>query len=205
VELHLRDVGATDADVGEAPRLKTGRAVRDLLVALDGKEPSQIVARLASTRVETSGTAMGKSIKSVAAVLACLNRTRWDLFQGVARITGDRESEAKALLRDLLTWLKNDELAIAGGLAAKLEEAESRAVELLTPPKPVPPGPGPRPGGGPRPGVPTPGWQLVDHGVDQQFDAETWAGKADELRRQLEEHPEYRLTVTWKLEEESSE
>ncbi len=33
------------------------------------------------------------------------------------------------------SWLKTDEHALAGGLAAKLSEAESRAIRLLTPPK----------------------------------------------------------------------
>ena len=42
-----------------------------------------------------------------------------------------------AARRRLRSWLKTDEHALAGGLAAKLSEAEGRAIKLLTPPKPL--------------------------------------------------------------------
>ena len=70
-------------------------------------------------------------------VLECLRTTRWDLFSAVVTIcktSGGRRRRSSS--RMSCGWLKTDEHALAGGLAAKLSEAEGRAIKLLTPPKP---------------------------------------------------------------------
>ena len=63
------------------------------------------------------------------------------LHGGLPTSEGERPGMRRKLIRDVVTWLKTDEHALAGGLASKLSEAEGRAIKLLTPPKPVTPKP----------------------------------------------------------------
>ena len=110
-----------------------------MLASCDGKEPTKLVAALAHAKLETNATTMGRSLKSAKGVLESLRTTRWDLFSAVSAIQGDRAEAAEKLIEDVVTWLKTDEHALAGGLASKLSDAEGRAIKLLTPPKPPKP------------------------------------------------------------------
>ena len=133
---------------------------------------------------------MGRSLKSARDVLECLRTTRWDLFSAVSRIEGDRAADAAKLNQDVVGWLKADEHALAGGLAAKLTEAEGRAIKLLTPPKP--PGSDPH---GKR-------WSLIGSGKKKRITSEEWSTTPDELNQKLSANPRYRLTIDWTIEEE---
>ena len=115
--------------------MRTAKAVKSLLANCDGKEPTALVGTIAHGKIETNCTAMGRSLKSAKAVLECLGRTRWDLFSAVSQLADHRKTDAELLVQDVCTWLKNDEHAIAGGLAGKLSDAEGRAIKLLTPPR----------------------------------------------------------------------
>src|SRR5262249_1279623 len=68
-------------------------------------------------------------------VLDCLRTTRWDLFTAVAGIEGERAGDATQLIRDVVTWLKTDEHALAGGLAPKKSEGDGPAPKPPTPPQ----------------------------------------------------------------------
>ena len=48
-----------------------------------------LVGAIAQAKLETNGTAMGRSLKSAKGVLECLRTTRWDLFTAVSAIDGD--------------------------------------------------------------------------------------------------------------------
>jgi hypothetical protein len=76
-----------------------------------------LVGAIAHAKIETSATAMGKSLKSAGAILECLRSTKWDLFSVVAQVTDQRKADADLLLDDVRSWLKVDEHALAGGLA----------------------------------------------------------------------------------------
>ena len=83
-----------------------------------------------------TATAMGRSLKSAKDVLECLRTHPLGLVHGgrrTSRTTARRMPTCSS--RMSCTWLKTDEHALAGGLAAKLSEAEGRAIKLLTPPK----------------------------------------------------------------------
>ena len=125
-----------EEDAAQADRVKTAKAVKALLASCDGKEPTKLVEAIAHANLQTNGITMGRSLKSARDVLECLRTTRWDLFSAVSRIEGDRAADAAKLNQDVVGWLKADEHAVAGGLAAKLSEAEGRAIKLLTPPTP---------------------------------------------------------------------
>lgn len=198
LQLVLKNVGVPEADAGKADRVRTAKAVRALFASCDGKEPTALVGAIAHAKLETNSTAMGRSVKSAKAVLDCLRSTRWDLFSAVALIDDHRQTDADLLLQDVRSCLKTDEHALAGGLTAKLSEAEGRAIKLLTPPKPVESPKLPQP---PQP----PGakkWVQVGTGAKTRLTITDWSSLSEELRKQLEANPRLRLTIQWLLEEE---
>lgn len=203
LQLVMQGVGIPEGEAVKADRVKTAKAVKSLLVACDGKEPTALVGAVAKAKLETSGTAMGRSLKSAKAVLECLKGTRWDLFSAVSQIEDARKTNADLLLDDVRLWLRSDEHAVAGGVASKLSEAEGRAIKLLTPPKqptvpnvtPLPPvqPPQPQPSG--------PDWRIVQTDAKARLTEKDLLGAAEELVRKLRENPRYRLTIQWTLEE----
>ena len=158
-----------------------------LLTSCDGKEPTKLVETIAHANLQTNSITMGRSLKSARDVLECLRTTRWDLFSAVARLEGDRAADAAKLNQDVVGWLKTDEHALAGGLTAKLSEAEGRAIKLLTPPPP--------------PDPPDKRWSLIDSGKQKRIKLEEWSTTSDELNKKLSANPRYRLTIDWTIEE----
>jgi hypothetical protein len=154
---------------------------------------------------------MGRSLKSASSILDCLRNTKWDLFNGVAHLVDDRKTQADLLLQDVRSALSTDELALAGGLAPKLSDAESRAIRLLTPPKPpvAPVSPSPV---APAPFVPAPiapppeppkkGLKQIGSGSRSRLGHRESLSEAQELVQKLQQNPKLRLTIHWTLEEE---
>jgi len=199
LQLVLKNLNVAEADAGKADRVRTAKAVKSLLAACEGKEPTALVQAIAHAKAETSTTTMGKSLKSAAAVLGCLRSTKWDLFSAVAQLTDHRNTDADLLLDDVRSWLKNDEHALAGGLAPKLSEAVDRAIRLLTPPKQpvvptvVPPVVPPPP--------PPPGWKVVVSDGKARLTETEATVAVEELLRTLKTNQRYRLSIQWTLEE----
>jgi hypothetical protein len=108
-------------------------------------------------------------------------------------------------------------LSLAGGLAAKLSDAESRAIRLLTPPKPNPvagspatvaPSPlAPAPLApsplAPPPEPPRKGLRQIGTGSRSRLSHNESLSEAQELVQRLRQNPKLRLTIHWTLEEES--
>jgi hypothetical protein len=207
LQLVLKNLGVSESEIDKADRVKTARATRKLLVDCTGKEATALVGVIAAAKMETSGTAMGRSLKSASSILECLRNTKWDLFNGVAHLGDERKMQADLLLQDVRSALSTDELALAGGLAAKLSEAESRAIRLLTPPKaPVVPGPTPPitpPPIAPPPEPPKKGLKQVGTGSRSRLGHRESLSEAQELVQKLQQNPKLRLTIHWTLEEES--
>jgi hypothetical protein len=195
LQVVLKNINVTEADTGKADRVRTAKAVKTLLAACEGKEPTALVHAIAHAKAETSTTTMGKSLKSAGAVLGCLRSTKWDLFSAVAQLTDHRKTDADLLLDDVRSWLKVDEHALAGGLAPKLSEAVDRAIRLLTPPKQpsVPPVTPPPP--------PPPGWKIVGSDGKARLTEKELTATIEELLRMLKANPRYRLSIQWTLEE----
>ena len=201
LQLVLQSVSVGEGEAIKTDRVRTAKAVKALLAACDGKEPTALVGIIAKAKLDSSSTSMGRSLKSASAVLDGLKTTRWDLFSAVTQINDTRKTNADLLLADIRAWLKIDEHALAGGIAAKLSEAEGRAIRLLTPPKqpivsidtPSPAMPHPQPSG--------PDWRFVQRDVKARLSEKDLQGAAEELVRKLRENPRYRLTIQWTLEE----
>lgn len=199
LQLILHKLGVSEDEASKCDRVKTAKAARDFFDAIDGKEPTPMVQAICATRIETSGKALGRSIKSAKTVLdSLLEPNRWELFEAVAEINDKRKTDATLLLDDLRDSLKMDEFALAGGLPAKLSEAEGRAVKLLRPPKVDPP-----PDDPPPPPPPKPGWKRLDSGSTERMSGSDLSALAERLGKKLEENPKRRVSVQWTLEEES--
>ena len=201
LQLVMANVGIPEGEIASSDRLRTARAARSLLNACDGKESTPLVTGIAKAVIETSSKAMGRSIKSCDKVLGSLREpNRWALFEAVAQITDKRKTDATLLLDDVRSWLKTDELAL-GGLAEKLIEAERRAIELLTPPKPQTPQPQPQPE--PERAA-KPGWRSVTTGTKEHLGRKELITMAEELGRELALNPKLRVTIEWTIEEQET-
>lgn len=200
LQLNLRNLGVAEGDIEKADRVRTALAIRQFLADCEGKEATELVTAIATATIETSGTAMGRSFKAAPTILDCLRKTKWDLFDGVKHLADERKTQADMLILDVQAAVSTDELALAGGLAGKLSDAESRAIKLLTPPKrpddapPVTPDPQPEP---------KPGWTQVDQGNGSRLNHDESLSQARELVQKLEDNSKLRLTIHWTLEEES--
>lgn len=201
LQLVLRNLGVSEQDAASCDRVKTAKAARELFEAVNGKEPTPIVKAIAGARIETSGNALARSIKTAAAVLASLMEpNRWEIFEAVSEISDKRKTDATLLINDVRECLMKDEFAIADGLAKKLSDAEGRAVKLLRPPK-VDPVPDPKPE--PELPKPKPGWKRLDSGTTERMSGNDLSTLAEKLAAKLKENPKRRVSVQWTLEEEA--
>ncbi len=129
-------------DEEDAKRLRTARASRALVQSLTAPRGRARIENLAETQPATSLEAMGTSIGKAGAVVDALERTHWQLFAPLARLTDDRADDAQRLLSDLREALAADEYAVA--LAPRLPDLAHRAANLLArPPLTVTPTPTP--------------------------------------------------------------
>ena len=185
----LTHLGATDAEIAQAPRIRTARAADALLSGLLGPEPTPAVQHLARTRLDTSASAMARSLASTAGNLRALRGAKWDLFDHVAHLDGARQGEAGDLLQGLRKAVEADEYVEA--LEPHLEAAETAAIRLLAPP--------------PQPRVITPGekvWRPIKRG-NAKITAETHKAELDKLAEMLRDRDgQCRLVLSWTLEEE---
>jgi hypothetical protein len=204
VQLMLQNMNVAQQNFENCDRVKTAKAVKTLLAECDDKDPTTLVRSIAQAKIETNSSAMGKSLKSAKTILESLARTKWDLFLAVAQIQGQRKDDADQLILDVSGWLKMDEQALAGGLASKLNEAEGRAIKLLTPPpiiKVKDPIIDPDKEKDPIKD-PKPVFKQVGTGNKTCTDNTESIMETKSILRKLEQNAKLRLTVQWTLMEE---
>ena len=189
----LRDLHAAFGLTFEATnRGRTAVAVHDLVLALERARPEETVQALAGAGVATSESAMGSSLQKAADLLARIGQTRWEIIEAAFKVQDERRTQADALRKQLIEALASDEYAV--GLGARLVQIESDAVKLLT----ERPTPLPTP-----PPTTTRGWTVVDHGERQGLTAREATDTLDAIRKTLGGHPLRRLSISWKVEEET--
>jgi len=171
-------------DEEAAKRLRTARATCALLRSLVPAHGKARIEKLAAAEVDTSLEAMGSSFRKAASCRATLELTKWQLFESIKRLSGERAVEAERLRSELAEALGADEYAVA--LATKLPALEGRAIELLAPPEREAPPPSAVPG-------------TLQEGRNVDLDAAALRAAAQKLEELLEEHPGSRLTIDWKL------
>ena len=186
----LASLGAKLAlDEDAARRLRTARATRRLVRALDAADAGTRIERLAQADAsEVSLEALGVSFGRAAGVVEALRRTKWTLFEAVAGLTGHRAEPAARLRRELSDALAADEYVVEA--APRLADLEDQAVALLADPPRYPP---PRRGGRVRETT------VVEEGSYDGLNREGLREATAELEERLGKEPAARLEIAWKL------
>jgi len=209
----LRSVETHASVEGDATyaRFVTALAVAELVEALAGKGPNELVHEIATATPRTSAAAMGNSLKSAEKICRALDGGDWDIFRAIRELTDDRKATADEIIAELCAALAADEVALP--LLPKLEVCRRRALQLLTkaapPPPPTaaptpapaakqPPSPAPTP-------TPAPPVGLVEEGREASVDAERLAAFAEDLAEKLAKDGRLRLDLTWQLRREGEE
>ena len=124
-------MGATDAEIAQAPRWRTAQAADALVSGLVGKDATAALKHLAQAKLDTSAAAIehepgesrrgARRPRQTVAMGDC--STRWP------RSTASDSAEAEDLLTDLKEALTSDEYAVA--LEPHLDSALTQAIRLL--------------------------------------------------------------------------
>ena len=214
-------------DEEDAKRLRTARASRALVQSLTALRGRARIEKLAETRPATSLEAMGTSIGKAGEVVDALERTHWQLFAPLGRLTDDRADDGQRLLSNLRKALAADEYAVA--LGRRLPDLANRAANLLarqpltvtpTPPPPTAGTEGESPtgvgqelggcGGAVREraggdfkdsggGGSGIGAVITAQGSQDGLDSERLREVTAKLDELLRKEPDARLEITWKL------
>ena len=188
------------ADAQASDRQKTANASLALVEALESGTQDSVISTLAHATIATSAETMATSIAKASDVNAALAQIeRWDLFEGIARLSDERATAGQALLQRVREALRSDELAAAIGPA--LEAAAREAVRLLAPPtRPQPPQ-----GTPPMPPPPPPrstGLRVIETSQQSGLALSEATRVLDEVRSKLSAAPGRRLSLQWEITEE---
>jgi hypothetical protein len=175
------------------PRLKTGQAVQAIADRLHAAEGDAVVSALASAEVATSEAAMRTVLSRAGELAATLNTFNWEILDAVSRLTDERQADAADVVRIVREALSADEQAVP--LAPALNEAQSKAVRLLTQQPPGPPvTPLPDP---PRPGV--------RQGAKENLSLSQARRELDLLESEARAGKTVTVSLTWRVVEKGGE
>jgi hypothetical protein len=191
VTSHLTDFGQT-AD--KSPRCQTAKAVLDLLEAVRDARPASVIESLANLAPQTSDAAMGASLASATSVAGELDATQWKLFESIRGLQDDRAAAAKAVLDRVCEALRSDEHVSALGPVLRAEQI--KAIDLLTPTKPVEPPTKPTPKSPARPGK-----KVVDSGTRENLSLADAESELSRIRQKSKDKQVARIGISWVIEE----
>jgi hypothetical protein len=179
----------------ETQRFKTARSAQHILNTILQAKDGRLVEAIAGFKIDTSEEAIGKNIRKASALLTTLENVKWDLLEGIQKLTDERQERADAIWASVKDAYQKDEYAIA--LAPALMEAERDAVKLLTeipkPPKSSPP---------PTTKVdeePPPGYTVVAKGGSAELTEKGFNKEVDEIRKALQSDKAARVKITWEV------
>ncbi|MBK5913951.1 phage resistance protein [Rhodocyclus purpureus] len=177
------------------PRQRSAESAQALLAALAQADDRELVRVLASMVLETSESAVGRTLGQLEATLALLDRANWQLFDALGDLVDQRQPGAQAILGRLQEALTADEHVLP--LKPRFEEMERDALRLLTKvekPAPVPPEVPPE--------VPPPRPRsiVVEEVHKTDLSAQEAAQVLDALKEKLASDQALELTVTWRLQ-----
>ena len=111
-------------------RMSTAVTSLVMVEQLSAAKPDDLVEVLVGVKIATSEAAMAECLKKAANLTGTLDGVSWNIFQGVANLTDERQAKAKTIFDTLTKALKSDEHVI--GLGRQLKQSQDQAVELLT-------------------------------------------------------------------------
>jgi len=187
--------------VADAPRMKTATAVLALVDKLSSAHANDVVGILALADVQTSETAMGKSLKSAAELVDRIDATSWGVFEKIAVLSAEHQPKASQIREKVCQALESDEHAVP--LAPVLKAAQAEAIDLLTEAATakVPPKDEKKP----VEVTPPPGTQVVSQDTKQNLPPDQAKTVLADLQQQMEGGPTRRLTINWRIDEEKKQ
>jgi len=209
----VRDRAERYAPGAPGSRQRSAESAQALVAALVAADDRELVRVLASIALETSETAVGRTLGQVETSLAVLDGAKWQLFDAMGDLADHRRDAAQLILVRLKEALTADEHVVP--LKARFEEMERDAVRLLAAAASIG-APGPTATGTPgvqtstpstpsepiTPTVPQPGPRtiVVEEAQKTDLSAEEATRVLDELRARLASDQALELTVTWRLQ-----
>jgi hypothetical protein len=179
-----RRLGALDVDEAAASRLQTAETARDVLGRiLASTDVVHAVDALANADLPAGPEVVGESITKADEVLNVLRSDGWPIIEAAVG-----RPDAISVLDELRQAVAQDELHVR--LAPAVDAAIASCAALLKPIKPKPPK------------DPTPGFDVVDSGAEDELDAATATELFDELVAKLGE-PTRRLWLSWEIRRRS--
>jgi hypothetical protein len=205
-----------------AARRKTAIAVSSLLDRILSADDKDVIQTLSGARVETSDTAMGKSLKTAAELIDRIDATSWPVFEDIAELAGGHTQDATEIREQVSEALQADEYHVP--LASTLKQAQAAAVRLLasvakSKTKEMAAGSGQTPAGGGQStvegspslppldtqagpgGGPAAARRLITQGVKERLTAEQTRELWNEIEDAMNNGAARRLTIHWRIEE----
>jgi hypothetical protein len=189
-------LGKLGIDAADTDRMKTAAATLVMIDRLYDVEPAEVVDVLATTHVATSESAMGECVSKAEKLAERLDATNWEIFEATARLTDARKATADEIRTIICQGLASDEHVIP--LTAALQEAQAKAVRLLTTSTPAP---GPPAESKP---VPRPGRTIFRQGAEQHLNMRAAQDLISRLEHELQAGQEIHFTLSWIIEEGGS-
>ena len=125
-------MGATDAEIAQAPRWRTAQAADALVAGLVGKDATAALKHLAQAKLDTSAAAMRRAWgRPPGCSPPSTSRRNGRRSTWWPRSTASDTIQAEDLLADLKNALTSDEYAVA--LEPHLDSALTQAIRLLRP------------------------------------------------------------------------
>lgn len=202
----------------DCDRLKTATAALALVEQINSSQAGDIAKILAEATVATSEAAMKDCLNKASSLVTALETTDWEVFEFIATLVDDRKQSADEIRQTVEEILRTDEYVIS--LATSLKAAQTKARALLTkpvpPPSPVAPSTGKVDDGSsiPQPEPPLPpqpkpiqkrGKQVVSQGAKENLEMATAQELLSELTQNLKAEQTIRLSISWIVEEGSTD
>ena len=183
-----------------ANRLRTARAVMEMVEALSAAPDDRLLGVLNTSRIETSLDAMGSSWRKSAEVVQAIRGCQWQVFDAIGGRAEIPAAAVEGLRKDVDEVLAADEYVIE--LAPKLHGLVQDAINLLSARPPSTPQPGPTPVPQLPPPAPRPGTRVVSSGDRIGVRANEAAALLEEIRRDATAARSRRLDVRWIVQDE---
>jgi hypothetical protein len=207
----VRDRSARYASGSVNNRQVTAESAQALLASLTQAAEAGVVAALATTTLQTSEAAVGRTIGQAQACADALTNARWDMLDAMRDLHDHRRDAAALVLSRLTEALTSDEHVVP--LKIRLDELERDAMRLLTaaaPPPPYtppsPPGPTPAPAPVALPPAPVAmGPEVVEEKQHLHLSGAAATAALDALKARLATDQDLELTLSWRLQRKGTQ
>ena len=193
----------------DTSRMQTATATLELLDQIQNADGDQVISVLASARIETSDTAMGKSLKTSKELVERIDATSWGVFEDIDQLSDTHKAKAEAIRDSVREALATDEYTI--GLSAVMKRSQNDAMNLLgevaKSKAPVAPTTDGSLGGAPAVAdpEPAPNTRVTSSGTKADLPSGEAIELLDSLKSQLTENENRKLNVSWSVVEEEGE